>query len=134
MEIHLKFIGVLLCALSLVHAFFPSYFNWKEDLKSLQLINRQMMQVHTFFIALMVFMVGILCIFYSKDLVHTPLGKFICLGLGIFWMIRLFFQFFGYSSKLWKGKTFETIMHIVFTFFWLYMTLVYFYIYITPTL
>ena len=49
MEIHLKIIGTLLIALALIHLVFPKYFNWKTELQSLSLINRQMMSIHTFF-------------------------------------------------------------------------------------
>ena len=48
MHIHLKIIGVLLMSLALVHVIFPRYFHWKEELKDLSLMNRQMMKVHTF--------------------------------------------------------------------------------------
>ena len=125
MEIHYKIIGVLLTALALVHIIFPKYFNWKEELKSLSLINRQMMTVHTFFIALVVFLMGLLCLISTTDLIETKLGKTISLGLGIFWSIRLFIQFFGYSTALWKGKTFETVVHISFSLFWTYLSVVF---------
>ena len=114
MQTHLKIIGILLIALGLTHIFFPKYFNWDKELKSLSLINRQMMTVHTFFIALTVFLMGLLCFTSSTELIETTLGKKISLGLGIFWSVRLFIQFFGYSKELWKGKTFETAMHIIF--------------------
>lgn len=112
-------------ALALIHVIFPKYFNWKEELKPLSLINRQMMTVHTFFIALVVFMMGLLCLTSSIELIETKLGKTISLGLGIFWSIRLFIQFFGYSSELWKGKTFETTVHILFSLFWTYLSVVF---------
>ena len=96
MEIHFKIIGVLLIALALVHIVFPKYFNWDKELKSLSLINRQMMTVHTFFIALTVFLMGSLCLTSSAELIETNLGKKISLGLGLFWTVRLFIQFFGY--------------------------------------
>jgi hypothetical protein len=32
------------------------------------------------------------------------------------------FQFFGYSSQLWRGKPFETFAHIAFTLFWAWLT------------
>jgi hypothetical protein len=83
------------------------------------------MYVHTFFIALTVLLMGILCLTSSSELIETNLGKKICLGFGIFWAIRLFLQFFGYSSKLWKGTTFETIIHIVFSFLWVYLSYVF---------
>ncbi len=125
MQIHLQIIGVLLIALALIHAFFPKRFNWHEELKHLSLINRQMMIVHTFFVAFTVFLMGILCLTSSTEIIETKLGKQISLGLGIFWTVRLFIQFFGYSSDLWKGKPFETIMHVIFTLFWTYLSIVF---------
>ncbi|MGV9003368.1 hypothetical protein [Flavobacterium sp.] len=125
MELHFKIIGVLLITLALIHIIFPRYFNWKVELKSLSIINRQMMTVHTFFIALVVFMMGLLCLTSTEELITTKLGKTICLGLGIFWSIRLFIQFFVYSTELWKGKKFETIVHIVFSFLWAYISIVF---------
>lgn len=129
MIVHLKVIGLLLMVLSLVHVGFYKYFKWKEEQASLSLINKQMMTVHTFFIALTVMLIGLLSYLEADALINTELGKKICLGLGIFWVIRLFFQLFVYSPKLWKGKTFETIVHIVFSGFWLYMSYVYVSIY-----
>jgi hypothetical protein len=125
MQLHLKTIGLLLIVLALVHAIFPKYFNWKKELESLSLVNRQMMTIHTFFIALTVFLMGLLCLTSSKELLETNLGKKILLGLGIFWTIRLFIQFFGYSSALWKGKKLETIIHIIFSLLWLYLSTIF---------
>ena len=125
MEIHIQIIGTLLIVLSLIHVIFPSYFNWKSELQHLSLMNRQMMTVHTFFIALTVFLIGLLCVTSASELIETSLGKKISLGLAVFWTIRLFTQIFIYSPKLWKGKTFETIVHVLFTIFWAYMSLVF---------
>lgn len=125
MKNHLICIGILLIILALIHIIFPKYFNWKKELASLNLINRQMMTVHTFFIALTVFLMGLLCVTSADEIIETPLGKKIALGLGVFWGIRLVIQFFGYSSKLWKGKKFETTVHIVFSCLWLYLTLIF---------
>ncbi|HMG15547.1 MAG TPA: hypothetical protein VK590_08880 [Saprospiraceae bacterium] len=129
MEIQLKIIGLLLIGLSILHIIFPKYFNWKEELFSLSLINRQMMYVHMFFIALVVFMMGIMCLWLTNDLLNTPLGKLICLGIGIFWMIRLYVQVFVYEAILWKSKQFETGIHIVFIMAWTYFSLIFFMIY-----
>ena len=125
MEIHFKIIGVLLIVLACVHIIFPRYFNWKEELKSLSLINRQLMTVHTFFIALVVFLTGLLCLTSATELIETKLGRTILLGLGLFWSIRLIIQFFGYSSKLWRGKKFETTVHVLFSLLWIYLSVVF---------
>ena len=131
MELHLKIIGSCLIVLSLVHAIFPRQFNWKQELSSLSIVNREMMYVHTFFIAFTLFLLGLLCITSSTDLVSSTLGKIVSLGMGIFFLLRLLFQFFGYSSKTWKGKRFETTVHVVFSIFWTYITAIFILIYLS---
>ncbi|QMU63334.1 MAG: hypothetical protein GKR88_02930 [Flavobacteriaceae bacterium] len=110
METHLKVAGTLLVILALIHFIFPKYFKWEKEFNSLSLINKQMTYVHTFFIAFIVFLMGLLCLTSSKDIIGTALGNRIALGLGVFWLLRLGIQFFGYSSELWRGKTFETLI------------------------
>ncbi|WP_290702129.1 hypothetical protein [Lacinutrix sp.] len=129
MYLHLKIIGLLLMALALIHIIFPKYFNWKKELKALSLVNRQMMTIHTFFIALTVFLMGLLCFTSATEIIETKLGNKIALGFGFFWTIRAFMQFFVYSSKLWKGKEFETVVHILFSIFWIYLSTVFLMIY-----
>jgi hypothetical protein len=126
MIIHLRIIGFVFMALALVHLVFPRCFRWKEQLMGLSLINRQMMQVHTFFIALVVFLIGLLCSTSATDLVETALGRRIALGLGIFWGLRALVQWFVYSPDLWRGKRLETTIHILFSVLWVYCTVIFF--------
>lgn len=125
MILHLKIVGVLFVLLALIHTIFPRYFQWEKELSMLSLMNRQMMQVHTFFIALTILLMGLLCLTTPMELLNTLLGKRICFCFGIFWLARLFIQFFGYSSTLWKGKTFETCIHVLFVLIWTYFTWVF---------
>ena len=127
MEIQIEIVGCALMLLSLIHTGFPRYFEWKKDLPHLGLFNRQMLQVHTFFIALFLFLVGLMCAVDAGQLLTTVLGRHICAGLSFFWLVRLYFQFFVYSPRLWKGKRFETAMHVVFSVFWGYLTLLFFF-------
>lgn len=130
MELYLKITGVLLIVLSLIHAIFPKYFNWKQELKSLSIINKQLMYVHSFFIALVILLMGVLCLTSANELIETTLGKRMSLGLGIFWTTRLFIQFFGYSAIVWKGKTFETTVHVLFSLLWAYLSIIFCLIYV----
>lgn len=125
MELHLKIIGILLIILGIIHIGFAKYFNWKLELSNLSLINRQMMQTHTFFIALTVFLMGILCFCCAEDLTQTHLGRKISIGMAVFWTCRFFFQLFVYSPKLWRKKRFETIIHVLFTLLWIYFSLIF---------
>jgi len=132
MEIHFKIIGVLLILLALVHLTFPKYFNWPEELKTLSLVNRQMMIVHTFFIGLVLVLMGLLCLTSAGELLHSGIGRKICLGLGIFWLTRLYVQFFVYSPELWKRKSFETTIHYAFSILWTYLSVVFLTAYFIP--
>jgi hypothetical protein len=130
MELHLRIAGGIMIFLAFLHFIFPKHFRWKDELNGLSLVNRQLMYVHTFFIALVVLLMGVFCIYSADDLVKTSLGKQLCFGLFIFWGVRLVFQFFVYSSELWKGKRFETSVHVLFSVLWSYFTLVFLLIYL----
>lgn len=133
MEIHLKVVGSLLILLSLMHIIIPKYFNWEQELTSLSLITKQILYVHTFFIAFIVLLMGLLCLSYSHELVYDPFGKVISMGLFGFWLTRLIFQFLVYSPKVWRGKRFETAMHVVFAAIWFYFTAVFLFSYLQGT-
>lgn len=81
MEIHLKIAGSLLMVLAVLHIFLPHYLKWKQELGALSLINRQIMYVHSFFIAMVVFLIGLLCVIAASELVSTSLGKKISQGI-----------------------------------------------------
>jgi FtsH-binding integral membrane protein len=124
--IHLKIIGIALMLLALVHFVLPKWCEWREELARLSLLNRQLMQVHTFFIALIVLLFGVLTFFFTDELLSkSRLAQVILVGFTIFWAIRLVFQFFVYDAELWRGKRLETIVHILFACFWTYCTIVY---------
>ena len=132
MELHLKIIGALSIVLASLHLIFPRYFKWKIELADVSLINKQLMYVHTFFIGLVVLLIGIFCLYSATDIVSTRLGRQLSFGLFIFWATRLIFQFFVYSPKLWKGKKFESTIHILFSVLWIYFTIVFFLVYWIP--
>lgn len=125
MTLQLQLIGALMVVLALLHAAFGRYFNWRREFAAVSLLNRQMMHVHTFFVAFTVGLMGLLCLTSAAELVGTPLGRRVALGLGVFWLARLLIQFFGYSASLWRGKRFETIIHVLFSLFWTYLTVVF---------
>jgi hypothetical protein len=120
MILHLNLCGGLMLALALLHAIFPRYFQWKRELATLGLMNRQMMVIHTFFIALTVGLMGALLLTSASDLTGTALGKRVLSGLIVFWGIRFVLQFFGYSPALWRRKRFETGVHLLFSLLWAY--------------
>ena len=97
-----------------------------EDNNSITRIGHKGSIVRTYlFHCIDCFYDGLLCLSSSELLLTTELGHRICSGMAVFWSIRLIFQFFVYSPELWKGKTFETIVHICFSCLWLYISAVF---------
>jgi hypothetical protein len=123
---HLKFAGLTLLFLGVSHTFFGPRFHWREEFARVSLLNRQLFYVHTFFVALVVFLVGALCLFGTRGLVErTFAGACLSGALCLFWACRLVCQFFVYSSELWRGKRFETFMHWLFALAWTYYSAVF---------
>jgi len=115
--------GVLLLGLFVLNFFVPRKFNWAEELPRLSLLNRRIFQVHAIFIALILLLMGLLMVALPRELLAPqPLARAVCAGLALFWLVRLWMQWFLYDAVLWRGKPFETVMHFAFTGLWIFLT------------
>jgi hypothetical protein len=126
LDLHLKVAGFSLILLGLSHTLFPSRFRWNEELERLSPLNRQIFLVHNFFIVLVVVMFGLLSLTYTGSLLApSPLAAALLAGLTLFWLCRLYAQFFLYDAELWRGNRFNTGVHVLFSLTWLYYVMVY---------
>jgi hypothetical protein len=120
-EFHLRLVGVLMLVLAALNVYLPRYFNWRTELASLSLINRQIMRVHAGFICVLLVMFAGLALLCTRDLLEpTRLARTLLVALAAFWFLRLLTQWFVYDRSLWRGRRFETIVHLVFTAVWTY--------------
>lgn len=126
LEAHLRMAGALQIALALFHFALPRRFAWKTELARLSLLNRQIFLVHTFYVCLVVALIGALSLCAPRALLQPSLlGGLVLAGFALFWIIRLLFQWLVYDSSLWKGNRFNTAMHWLFTALWAYLAGVY---------
>lgn len=124
--LNLRIVGSTMVFLAFLHAAFAKRFHWGEETTKLSLLNRQIFYVHVFFIALALLMQGVGCIFFAPALCEkSTLAAAVSAGMCVYWLIRLIFQLFVFDKELWVGKRFETSMHIIFTFNWLYYVVVF---------
>jgi hypothetical protein len=121
--VHLRVTGVLLAFLVVVHAFVPARLRWRDELSRLSLVNRQIFEVHTLFIVLVLALSSVLLLTSSDALVApSRLSRALLLGLTIFWGLRMLMQWFYYSPAIWRGDRFNTAAHCVFSTVWIYLT------------
>lgn len=120
-EWHLRTIGVLMLVTACVHALFPRWFRWREELPRLGLLNRQIFVVHTLFVVLILVLLGLLLLVHAGAMLKAgELGRDIFLGLALFWAIRLLVQLWFYDRSLWRGHRPKTILHIALVMLCLY--------------
>lgn len=122
----LRLAGAGLFGLALAHLAFPRRFRWREETARMSLLNREIFYVHIAFVCLTVVMMGALSLFAPGALLEpTRLGRWVSAGFAAFWAARLGTQFFGYSAELWRGRPFETFVHVAFSLLWTGLTLLY---------
>lgn len=123
---HLKLAGATLLLLGLAHALLPRRFNWRGELSVVSLLNRQIFQVHCFFIGLILCMSGLLALAFTDALLErTALARVVLAGMVLFWLARLIVQFFVYHPTLWRGDPFNTCVHLLFSLLWTYYSAVF---------
>ncbi len=122
LQVHLQMAGALLVTLGLAHAGFGRYFGWEQELQKISLLPRQVFWVHTFFIALLLVMLGLGSLLGAAAMLTPgPLSRGILGAQAIFWLCRLCVQWFVYDSSIWRGRRFYTVMHVVFSALWIYL-------------
>ena len=121
--LHLRIVGLMLIGLAIMGLFLPRKFNWREEAQHLSLLNRQILYVHNAFIILLLLMFAGLALLCTHALLDPhPVARAVLGGIAGFWLLRLIIQWFVYDPSLWRGKTFETAMHFVFSGVWVYFS------------
>ncbi len=119
----LRIAGSGLLLLALLHVPIGRHLGWREDCGRLTPVNASIFRVHTFFICLVLVLMGLPCVIDpAVFLTPTAAGRWLCWSFAGFWGTRLYFQWFVYEADLWRGKRMETSVHWWFTFVWISLT------------
>ncbi|MCW1921092.1 hypothetical protein OKA05_00915 [Luteolibacter arcticus] len=122
----LRFAGAGLIVLAFLHLPMGRRLLWKEDAARMSVLNAAVFHVHTFFICLAVLLMGVPCLLDPGVLLEkSRAGLWGSWSLCLFWLCRLWCQWFVYLPSWWKGLRFETAMHWVFTGIWLFLTVLF---------
>ena len=123
LTIALHIAGGGLILLALLHIPISRHLNWREDMARLTPINASIFYVHSFFICVLLVMMGLPCVWDPMVfLEESRAAKWVTWSFASFWALRLYFQWFVYRADLWRGKRMETCLHWCFTFIWIALT------------
>ena len=93
--------GAIQMAIVLSNAVLPARLNVRTGMASVPRFLRQVFAVHWTYILLTVSLFSLLCLFFARDLASgSKLGRFLCIGMGVFWGLRLPLQLFYYDAEL----------------------------------
>lgn len=115
----LRIAGAGMVLLAILHVPIGRRLKWIEDGKLLTPVNRSIFHVHTFFICVVLVMMGLPCLLEPRIFLDpSRAGAWLSWSISAFWSIRLYFQWFVYQADLWRGKRMETVVHWWFTLIW----------------
>ncbi|NNE66068.1 MAG: hypothetical protein HKN33_05830 [Pyrinomonadaceae bacterium] len=97
--------GVFALGFFVFHVFFWKLFNWKQELSKLSSINRGVMQVLNLCLMWLFLVFGYVSLIHTDELISTPLGKTVLLGIALLWFFRAVEQvvFFKLDSAISVG-------------------------------
>jgi len=123
LSLSLRIAGLVILALAAAYPIYPRYFRWREELQAVSLLTRQIFFVHCGFIVLLLVLQGILLVAAPDALLDASTAALALLvGMTAFWVYRLVAQLFIYDRKLWVGHRLNTVVHVVFTAIWCYLS------------
>lgn len=91
--------GILNLLFAVFHLLFPKLFNWKDELKSLNFINRNIMEVLNLCLAFVFIIFSYISIFHTDEMLNTGLGFSLTAGISIFWLLRSLEQVVFFKLK-----------------------------------
>ncbi len=122
----LRLAGAGPITLALLHVPMGRQLRWSEEAASMSPAGESIFHVHTLFVCVMLVLLGLPALVAPHVfLVVSPAGAWLAgMCLAIF-ALRLWVQWFVFPAALWRGKQFETAMHLLFTLIWSALTLLF---------
>ena len=108
MTIHtlIKAGGLYNIALVVFHLMFWKLFNWADDLRSLSVLNRAIMQVMNLSLVVVFLMFAYLSLIHTAELFSTTLGRALLLSMAVFFMLRAIMQITFFRLQHWGSVAF----------------------------
>jgi hypothetical protein len=114
LSILLQAAAIAQVAVAALNLFLVRLMKWEPDLARMSLLVREVFRVHAWFISVTLGIFGALSWRFAAEMASGAdvIGKWLCLGIGIFWAIRTVLQVTYYSSSHWRGQMGRTLAHV----------------------
>jgi hypothetical protein len=122
----LRVAGAGLVLLALAHIPMSRELRWREEATRMSAQNESIFHVHTFFVCVMLAVMGARALFAPEIFIEPgTAAAWLSWTYALVWALRLYVQWFVFPQALWRGKRFETAMHVLFTVIWTALTVLF---------
>ena len=104
--------GVFNLAFAIFHLLFWRIFNWKTELRKLDLMNSAIMQVLNLCLTFCFLIFAYISFFHLEELLTTSIGKALLAGITIFWLLRAVEQIIFFGIKHWQSIIFLLVFAV----------------------
>lgn len=128
LELGLRVAALGQIGVAILNLFLIRTMKWTPDLERMPLLIREVFRIHVLFITITLAIFGVLTWRFAGEISAqtNPLGVWLAVGIGIFWLVRSLMQWSHYSSSHWRGDTARTLIHFLLFFGYGAMAAVYF--------
>jgi hypothetical protein len=92
--------GAIQASIVLVNGILPSRLRVRDSMRPVPTFIRQSFFVHWVYIVLIVGLFSTLCFGFAHELTASRLGRFMCVFMGAFWLLRIVLQWFYYDREI----------------------------------
>jgi hypothetical protein len=128
LELGLRAAALAQIAVAILNLSLIRIMKWKPDLERMPLLVREVFRIHCYFISITLAIFGVITWRFAGDIASAanPIGIWLAVGIGLFWLIRSAMQMLHYSPSHWRGDTARTVIHFLLFFGYGALATVYF--------
>jgi hypothetical protein len=106
----IRLAAILHFGILLASALTPNVLDWRDELKKLSPLSRQLIWVHGAFIVLIIIGFGAISLLCAPELAAgSHLARILCGFISLFWLARLIIQFFTFDARPFLTKLYLKI-------------------------
>ena len=127
-DLLLRTTAIVQVGIAILNLFLIRIMKWKNDLERMPLLIGEVFRIHCIFISLTLSIFAVLTWRFADDIASAanPVGIWLAVAIGLFWLVRSLMQWSHYSSSHWRGDLARTAIHWVLFFGYGALAIVYF--------
>jgi hypothetical protein len=105
-------------AIAILNLFLVPLMGWREEVRAMPLLLREVFQVHAWFISVTLVIFAAMTFRFGVEMARgdVPVYRWLAGAVGCFWAFRTVLQVGYYSSRHWRGNGSRTVIHVTLLF------------------